>query len=170
MFVFVCGGVRSGKSSFAEEYAVSINKGRLVYGATSIPYDEEMKERVKRHRENRGDKWLTIEKSSNLHEIANRLKKEDTLLIDCLTIWLSNEMFGEKNSKDIVQDIVKQIEVLKDNVDNLIIVSNDIFRGISNYSKETEDYMKKLGSIHIELVKVCDEAYECIYGIPVKRR
>lgn len=168
MICFISGGVRSGKSSYAEEYVNKIVTHRKIYLATSVPYDSEMKQRVKRHQMNRKNKhWLTIEKEKNLQEIIPSLKKDDTVLLDCLTLLLSNEMFNETIALDVVDKIVDNIEVIHNSIKDLVIVSNDLFSGLNDFEDYTNEYIKNLGKLHIQIVEKADEAYECVSGIKI---
>lgn len=171
MLIFISGGVRSGKSSFAEKLVTELNENRKIYLATSIPYDNEMKERVTKHQNSRKDLgWTTIEKSTNLDEIIPLLNKDDVVLIDCLTLWLSNEMFSDQIKIDVNNDIMKSIKNINNEVKDLVIVSNDIFSGVPSYEETTLTYIKNLGNLHVEIVKISNVAYECISGIPIKRK
>ncbi|XMB85783.1 bifunctional adenosylcobinamide kinase/adenosylcobinamide-phosphate guanylyltransferase [Mycoplasmatota bacterium WC44] len=116
------------------------------------------------------DNWDTIEKNNDLSEIIDRLNSDDTVLIDCLTIWLSNEMFRDEIKLDVVDKMLDTIEKINSKVRNLVIVSNDIFSGVNNYDDLTRAYLSNLGDLHIKIVKMANEAYECISGLPVKRK
>ena len=103
--IFITGGVRSGKSSFAEKLAVKIayrrTGGGLNYIATGVPFDTEMKERIKQHQQDRKTakyQWKTVEQSINIGAIADRFNNRDILLLDCVTTLLNNELFS--SSKD----------------------------------------------------------------------
>jgi len=168
---FVSGGVRSGKSTFAEKLVKKLTISRRVYLATAKVYDNEMSERVKKHREDRKmDNWYSIEKPTDITDI-NLLNKDDVVLIDCLTNLVANEMFD--NSLDVEQVIEKvfnQIVKLNENINDLVIVSNDLFSAKDDYSLETENYIKALGRLHCKICSVADQAYELSYGIAIKRK
>ncbi|HET7615515.1 MAG TPA: bifunctional adenosylcobinamide kinase/adenosylcobinamide-phosphate guanylyltransferase, partial [Bacillales bacterium] len=97
--IFVSGGVRSGKSTFAERLAArraNSEKGTLHYVATGRAVDAEMAQRIQHHRRGReasGAGWKTVECSSGLEQIAHKFHENSVILIDCLTTWLSNELF-----------------------------------------------------------------------------
>jgi adenosylcobinamide kinase/adenosylcobinamide-phosphate guanylyltransferase len=179
MICFVSGGVRSGKSTFAEKYAHHYQVDRKIYIATSIPYDDEMKSRVKNHRDHRKmDGWITFEKPMKLDQVISELKDEDVVLIDCLTIWLSNEMFEEQTdeeriielSNDIIDGMIQTIITIENKVKALVIVSNDVFENADTLYGITEQYVRNLGILHQRLAEIADEVYESVAGIQVRRK
>jgi adenosylcobinamide kinase/adenosylcobinamide-phosphate guanylyltransferase len=89
--VFVIGGCRSGKSSHALQIAEDMPGGRKFYIATCVPQDDEMRQRVAKHQRERSQTWVTIEEPLGLpQDISQNSPKADVLLVDCLTLWLSN--------------------------------------------------------------------------------
>ncbi|MCI0468918.1 MAG: bifunctional adenosylcobinamide kinase/adenosylcobinamide-phosphate guanylyltransferase, partial [Nitrospirae bacterium] len=88
--IFITGGARSGKSSFALSEALKV-KGRKAYIATAEALDSEMKERIKRHKKDRGDVWDTFEEPLGIANVIKKIKdRYSVILLDCLTLWLSN--------------------------------------------------------------------------------
>ncbi|MED4453670.1 bifunctional adenosylcobinamide kinase/adenosylcobinamide-phosphate guanylyltransferase [Metabacillus fastidiosus] len=173
MLIFVSGGVRSGKSYFAEQKAMELasDSKELHYIATSIVYDEEMKKRIRKHQEDRtksGLQWNTVECSANIGEIASRFSKKDVVLIDCLTTLLANEMFSEQNEDE--QSILLALQKIANNSFAVIIVSNEIFSSGTMYERETLNYMRKLGRLHVEIAAVAKEVYLVENGIPRKKK
>ena len=97
--IYVTGGAKSGKSRFAEELAMK--KEKRIYLATSIPFDNEMKSRVKRHKEQRGNDWTTIEAYRDIEEILQNVEniaETEVILLDCLTNMVTNIMIMEKET------------------------------------------------------------------------
>lgn len=172
MLIFISGGVRSGKSTLGERYVNKLSKGDKVYLATSKTYDDEMVERIKKHQNDREKKgFITIEKSENVGEIINKLKKTDTVLLDCLGTLVANEMFYDYTIKynqalkeKITGKIFNELISIKKAVDNLIIISNEIFSDGIKYDPATEDYIEVLGSLHIKIADISDKAIECVFG------
>lgn len=162
MLTFVSGGVRSGKSSFAEE--IVDQHPDKVYIATMKVYDDEMKERVVLHQERRHG-YRTIEQSSCLEQILDSLNPEDVVLLDCLTNWLTNEMFGVETTLDVVDKMLEVVFEMKDRVKKLVIVSNDVFTGVTKYDDYTMRFLQNLGILHQKIVKEADEVYELYAGI-----
>lgn len=172
MFVFISGGVRSGKSKLGEQIANELAKGNKIYLATSKVYDDEMKDRIKRHQENREKKdFITIEKSENISEILNKLNPADTVLMDCLGTLVANEMFGDYEGiytdelkNNVLRKIFSDIILIKNNTENFIIISNEIFSDGITYDLATEVYIEVLGQLHIKIAKVAEKAIECVFG------
>ncbi|MDT8859292.1 bifunctional adenosylcobinamide kinase/adenosylcobinamide-phosphate guanylyltransferase [Alkalihalobacillus sp. MEB130] len=175
MIIFVSGGARSGKSRFAEELAVSIyrtqqektNKGRLYYIATSKRSDTEMEERIKIHQNMRVKEWETHEESYGFHSFLDSCKKTDVILVDCLTIWVSNVMFDlHYNSKQIEMIVNEWVKIAWDNDFHLIFVSNDVNEELPHSSQGVQQYMYMLQVVHKIIVQQADKAIQVIAGLP----
>ncbi len=181
--IFISGGVRSGKSTFAELYASQLARKRnssLYYLATSISFDEEMEKRIEHHQHTRNKSrhhWQTIERASNL---AQAMKKEhvgSVMLLDCLTVWLNNEFYErnitEETSVDSVtwnqvkNHIINEIRTISQHVDTLIIVSNDIFHDQKNQTNYVNIYSQMLGELHQLIVKEAYQAYSVESSMPI---
>ncbi|MBA4536853.1 bifunctional adenosylcobinamide kinase/adenosylcobinamide-phosphate guanylyltransferase [Bacillus aquiflavi] len=179
--IFITGGVRSGKSSFAESLATSYaekTSGRLHYIACGQAADHEMEERIRRHqlvRQNSPIPWKTWECFLNLGTLASHFTKRDVVLLDCVTTLLDNELFshyetGEWQSKKfqnhVEQSIVANIAQLKNNSIVTVVVSNELLN--EPIHEETSlTYGRLLGSIHQQIVKMADEAFLVEAGIHV---
>ncbi|MFB4163473.1 bifunctional adenosylcobinamide kinase/adenosylcobinamide-phosphate guanylyltransferase [Alteribacillus sp. JSM 102045] len=175
MLTFICGGVRSGKSSWGEDYAEKLQAGgRLIYIATARTTDSEMKKRIdlhKKERQLRSDAWLTIEQSKRLDVCAKSISKNDIIFLDCLTTWLSNEVFSDVEPpqlSSVVKDRVKSaVSVLEDACSHLIIISNDLFQEPIPESEQVYRYIKILGELHQYFTDQAELAVKMEYGIPV---
>lgn len=175
MLIFISGGVRSGKSTFGENTAEKLAAkcgGRKIYLATALVYDDEMRERVKRHQLNRSQKgYTTIEKSSDIAEITDKLTRHDTVLLDCLGNLAANEMFGGADGQEpntdisLADKIFDDIQNVKNASGNLIIISNEIFSSGIRYDKAIEAYVALLGRLHVMIAGIADTAVECACGI-----
>jgi adenosylcobinamide kinase / adenosylcobinamide-phosphate guanylyltransferase len=175
MLIFISGGVRSGKSTFGERVAEKLalkQGGRKIYLATARIYDEEMRRRVERHRQNRAKKgYTTIEKEKKISEIAGVLKRNDTILLDCLGNLTANEMFGSElieakfNTEfTLAEKIFSDIQVVNGTAANLIVISNEIFSDGIEYESATEAYIEVLGRLHIKIAAASDIAVEAVFG------
>ncbi len=176
MLIFISGGVRSGKSTLGERLANKLAVGRKVYLATSRHYDEEMERRIEKHRNSRANKgFSTIEKSENIGELD--FNKSDTVLLDCLGTLTANEMFydysadfNEAFCQRVVDKIYKDVIEVAGKIENLIIISNEIFSDGIIYDKATEAYIFVLGALHVKLAKASQKAIECAYGFNIYHR
>jgi adenosylcobinamide kinase/adenosylcobinamide-phosphate guanylyltransferase len=171
MIVFVSGGARSGKSRYAERVATLIHErnrnSRLYYLATANRSDQEMIERIEKHKTGRHESWITLEE---MHHLTNGIiccRSGDILLLDCLTIWLSNVMFDSEWDVDqIERQLVSFIEVSAQNRIHLIIVSNDLNEGMDGRYESVRDYIKTLEKLHRTIISRVDQAVQVIAGIP----
>ncbi len=167
MITFIAGGVRSGKSNFAEELIKQ--EHNKIYLATALNKDKEMEERIKHHQITRSeDGYKTIEQPFNLGEIMNRVNENDVVLLDCLTNLLANEMYV--NGNDDMSQILGDLFNLETRVKHLVIVSNDVFSSGIEYDTSVKKYMKSLGYLHQLIIQNALDAYELIYNIPLKRK
>ena len=121
--ILVTGGARSGKSNFAEKLCKDQNNN-TAYIATSIPFDDEMKERVKKHKESRPQNWKTYEIYKDIYTIINDISKEHkTVILDCVTLLVNNLMFTyEIDIDNSTQDEINGLEkYIKEQVEKLLI-------------------------------------------------
>ncbi|WP_353893883.1 bifunctional adenosylcobinamide kinase/adenosylcobinamide-phosphate guanylyltransferase [Proteinivorax hydrogeniformans] len=180
--VLVTGGARSGKSLYSEEMAKKLGN-KILYVATSIPYDDEMKKRIEDHRNSRPDYWETYEGFKNLHKVLEEKGKDyDGVLLDCITVMITNLMFSEQNFDEskiqqesvdkVEKEISKQLTLLvntaKEKGINLILVTNEVGSGIVPESKLGRVFRDLAGRANQLLAKRADEVYLLVSSIPVK--
>ena len=168
--VFVSGGTRSGKSSFAQKYAESI-PGKRTYIATAISFDAEMEQRIKKHQQQREDNWhKLIEEPYNLKDIILSLNsKTDVALLDCITLWLNNLFFKfNENIEKINNEIDIFINSIKKINYNLFIVSNEVGMGIVPENKLARIFRDISGETNQKLAKISDEFYICFSGYALR--
>ena len=173
--IFITGGVRSGKSSYAERTAEKIAAragGNLYYIATGVSFDSEMKERIRKHQEDRKNQqvhWNTMEKSVSIGDLAPHVQDQDILLLDCVTTLLNNELYagGHKSEKSVYDKMISGILALRGRAGTLIVVSNEVLNEPLLDNALVLSYKRLLGSIHQRLVEESDQAYLVEAGIPV---
>jgi len=199
MLHIVYGGSASGKSSYAESFAMSLQgEGRLLYIATMYPYkwntteiDPETMQRIERHRAMRADKGFdTVECYRHVEHIV--AKRQDVLLLECMSNLLANEMYLEQDSDDgglaetmsevektgvgmsetlspVSKKIVQALVNLSTRVQELVIVTNDVFSdgGSLTYDESTREYVKNLAEINCALARVAETVTEVVCGFPV---
>ena len=168
MIVVLIGGSGSGKSEFAENIALQLNTGKLVYIATMQPFDEESKVRVKRHQKMRQSKnFRTIECYTGLANV--KVAKNTTALLECMSNLVANEMFSEEGAKENTLVAIKRgITQLAEQTDNLLIVTNNVFEDGFRYDEETTRYMKLLSEINRWICQMADKVVEVVHGVPVE--
>lgn len=183
VLTFIIGGVRSGKSAYAENLAYSflINKTqRLIYIATSKVSDEEMSFRIRKHQKDRldsGFQWMTWEQERHLEQLLPAIDEGDVIVVDCLTTLLANELFIEEENWRNIQfqytlqeRITSFFEEGKFRNIKMILVSNELLYDGISYDEGTVTYLKLLGNIHQHLVKLADEVYLIEAGISQKMK
>ncbi|MCP3740886.1 bifunctional adenosylcobinamide kinase/adenosylcobinamide-phosphate guanylyltransferase [Rossellomorea sp. BNER] len=177
---FITGGVRSGKSYFAEQLAKKLaisTTTKLHYLATAQSTDYEMKKRILRHkldRQHSDVKWTTWECPNNIQTLTCHFSKKDTVLLDCLTTLLTNEMFSEErnwtdpNVQDkIIKKIIDPLYELKKNVHTLLLVSNEVLNEPDHNNELITVYQRMIGILHQRFVLESTQAYLIEAGIPV---
>jgi adenosylcobinamide kinase/adenosylcobinamide-phosphate guanylyltransferase len=161
--VLVLGGARSGKSRFAQALAESTSSQRLFI-ATAQAGDGEMAARIARHRADRGSGWETHEEPLELAAALRAEAREDrALLVDCVTLWLSNLMSAGR-------DLDREISVLAKEIARLsgpaILVSNEVGLGIVPESKLGREFRDWQGRANQELAKACEAVVFLAAGLP----
>ncbi|MCP4179661.1 MAG: bifunctional adenosylcobinamide kinase/adenosylcobinamide-phosphate guanylyltransferase [bacterium] len=166
MVYLLTGGVRSGKSSYALQLAGRAEKP--FYIATAWAGDEEMDERIKNHKAERGERWTTIEESIALDQAITQAinSGSDCIVLDCITMWVSNLLMDDKI--DINLHINNLLEKLNkaNNVD-IIMVTNEVGLGIVPDNELSRKYRDLLGFTNQKLAKIVDKAIFMISGIPM---
>ncbi len=141
----VLGGARSGKSRHAEAL-VEGQPGACVYLATAEALDGEMSERIREHRERRGPRWETIEEPLDLIGALQKAARPDAaVLVDCLTLWLSNLMGAERS---IEAETEKLVSVLPDLAGPVVFVSNEVGQGIVPENALARAFVDHAGRLH----------------------
>lgn len=179
--ILVTGGARSGKSSFAENMARKLGDF-ILYVATSIAFDEEMKLRIKKHREQRPEQWETLEAYKDMDiNLKDKLEGKSGIMLDCITIMLTNIMLEENldwNSlqsaeileleKKVNDEIYKLIDVINSSNKTFILVTNEVGMGIVPENALSRVFRDMAGRVNQLLAKAADEVYFCVSGIPMK--
>jgi len=168
--IFITGGARSGKSSFAEKLA-STPGNDVVFFATAEALDKEMADRIKKHKSKRSRTWRTVEEPININ-ILNEFKNfEGAVILDCITLWLSNMMhkFGIEEVEDrILEDIWTLLKTVKTSKFTLIVVSNELGLGIVPENRLAREFRDIAGKCNQLIARVADEVYFMISGIELK--
>jgi adenosylcobinamide kinase/adenosylcobinamide-phosphate guanylyltransferase len=159
----ILGGARSGKSRLAEQ--IAIDSGLPVtYIATATAGDDEMKARIELHRQQRPDHWQTIEAPLNLAETLQQHAAEDhCIMVDCLTLWLSNHLCAENNLATICRQLTETITTLPG---TLIMVSNEVGMGVVPMGELSRQFVDESGRLHQALAQQCDRVILTVAGLP----
>lgn len=178
MFHLITGGSGSGKSEYAESQVVSMRQelsreGKcpdVIYIATMMPYGEEGRRRIERHRKLRAGKgFLTKECFVNLPATTLEEIPEDAIVIlECMSNLVANELYNEDGAKETtVTSVIEGIKLLQKKTAGLVVVTNDVFLEADSYSPEMQEYKKVLGKINLEMAKMADKVTEVVAGMPI---
>lgn len=161
----ILGGARSGKSKLAEQ-AAEASGLRKVYIATAQAGDAEMAQRIELHRERRGTSWQLIEEPVDLAKALKEAAREDTcILVDCLTLWLSNCLFCGDES-EWPRQRAALLEALPELPGHIIFVSNEISMGVIPMGEVTRQFVDEAGLLHQTLAEICDRVTLSVAGLP----
>jgi adenosylcobinamide kinase/adenosylcobinamide-phosphate guanylyltransferase len=167
--VLVLGGARSGKSAFALREASAASGARKAYVATARPEDEEMRERIERHRRERGEDWWTVEEPVALPSALIALAEEGfgTIVLDCLTLWLSNLLARGEDVPVRTEELLSALEQARSGA-SLFIVSNEVGTGIVPEGALARRFRDDAGWLNQKVAARADEAYLVVAGLTVK--
>lgn len=159
---FVLGGAASGKSAFAEGLVVQTGAPK-VYLATAEIYDNEMRAKVDAHLEMRGESWRTIEAPRDLGPALKSVTRDEVVLLDCATMWLSNHMLAES---DIASETMTLVEAIHGCEGRVVIVSNEVGMGIVPDNKLARRFRDLQGKLNQKLAAEADLAVFVVAGLP----
>ncbi len=161
----ILGGARSGKSHYAEKLAIESGK-EVVYIATAKVLDEEMVQRVSRHKTDRPTEWETIEEPLALADSLQHWASPDrVILVDCLTMWLTNLL--SDSDKSLLQNELDQLlSCLPELPGTLIFVSNEVGMGIIPMGELTRVFVDEAGRLHQQLAQLVDNVVLMVAGLP----
>ncbi|MFH1153600.1 MAG: bifunctional adenosylcobinamide kinase/adenosylcobinamide-phosphate guanylyltransferase [Pseudomonadota bacterium] len=164
----VIGGCRSGKSRYALDKANSLGGTKNMFIATSIPEDPDMEDRVRRHRKERGNKWITAEVPVDIAAcIHEQSSGADVILVDCLTLWVSNLMLSRVDHDGILEKTRALVEVLGKASCPVILVSNEVGAGIVPENRLARQFRDMAGFVNQRMAAAADKVVWMVAGIPV---
>ncbi len=165
---FMTGGARLGKSSFAEGLADGLS-GKRAYLATAQALDPEMVERIARHRERRGATWDTYEEPLAVAELVRKLNgRYEALLLDCLTLWLSNIMARTDDDQVVLERANDLTAAVRAYRGRCIVVSNEVGLGIVPENPLARRFRDLAGIVNQRMAGAADEAFFMAAGLPMK--
>lgn len=181
--ILVLGGVRSGKSAFAERLAQAISD-KVLYVATAVATDDEMLDRVAMHRKRRAASWQTAELPENVGSSLRHLAGAvDVVLIDCLSLLVSNILFGVPGSRsevdvvvgdtnrmgdDVWRELDELIESYRDSSATFIVVSNEVGNGVVPPYPAGRLFRDTLGLANQRIAAAADKVYLLVAGVPIE--
>lgn len=182
----ITGGARSGKSTFAEELTKKMARWKygtpdkgVLYIATAVPFDEEMQERIRRHQLQRPNSWRTVEQFEGLQEVI-RTAQEQVILLDCVTVMISNLLFagglGDEPELEQVQRLEQSITLeirsmleaiqIRDECE-VIVVTNELGMGLVPAYPLGRIFRDIAGRVNQQIAAASDAVYLVVSGIPV---
>jgi adenosylcobinamide kinase/adenosylcobinamide-phosphate guanylyltransferase len=166
--IFVIGGCRSGKSTYALQTAEKMPAERKIFIATCVPQDDEMKQRVAKHQTTRSRSWTTVEEPLKLWEaILQNSRRADVILIDCLTLWVSNLLMETDDEEKLEEAISQLIDTLKKVTCSIVLVSNEVGTGIVPENRLARQYRDIIGLANQAVAKTASKVIWMVAGIPV---
>ena len=172
--IMVTGGSRSGKSVIAEQKAKEYGKRSVLYLATAIPIDDDMKERIRMHQERRDPEWGT-------YEVVRNTEK-NTILLDCVTVMITNILFEEEDrdfdkisaseveklENEVIKELSNLVKAIRDEDKTLVIVSNEVGMSLVPSYRLGRIFSDISGKANQVLASLSDEVYVAISGLPLR--
>ncbi|ETN95944.1 bifunctional adenosylcobinamide kinase/adenosylcobinamide-phosphate guanylyltransferase [Zhouia amylolytica] len=164
MIYYITGGERSGKSSYAQNLALSLSK-TPKYLATSRVWDEDHQQRIQRHIEDRDERWISVEEEKF---ISNVIFANDVVVVDCVTLWLTNFYMDTKHDRDeslklAKEEFTKILEIPA----TIIIISNEIGMGLHADTHMGRKFTELQGWMNQHIAKHADKATFMVSGLPI---
>ena len=172
-FIFIVGGAKSGKSSFAQDLASKLST-RLTYIATAEAGDKEMRERIARHRISRGKGWEVIEEPLDVAGVLSSVKRGRCIIIDCLTLLISNWLMSLKSRRlsaredEFRKRLLELIRQIKKPSSTVIVVSNEVGAGIVPSNALARLFCNIQGEANQLMAREADEVFLMAAGIPIR--
>jgi adenosylcobinamide kinase / adenosylcobinamide-phosphate guanylyltransferase len=179
-FTFITGGARSGKSSLALALAAErvSDPASIAFIATAVRGDDEMTERIRRHREERPAAWTTYEEPFEAASAVRRavMARHEFVILDCVTLLVSNwlcrepsdDMLTGQRAEDTLDEARSLAEACSNDAGHAIVVSNEVGMGIVPLNDLARRYRDVAGSANQILAAAADEVYLCASGIPIR--
>ena len=165
--ILVLGGCRSGKSGHALQLAENLGETR-IFVATCVPRDAEMQQRVDRHQQERDASWTTLEVATELADaIRTHSHSTEVMLVDCLTLWLSNLLMETAEGNRIRERIADLADAVQSAPNPVILVSNEVGAGIVPENRLARKYRDLAGWTNQAMAAACDRVVWTVAGIPV---
>lgn len=166
--ILITGGDRSGKSAYAEQMALQ-QSNSPIYMATAHPWDEEFRERIRRHQERRGPQWTNIEEERELskHDVTGRV-----VLVDCLTLWATNFFYENETVQAPVSSVLQKLQTEFDHFTQqeatFIFVTNEIGMGGVSANSVQRRFTDLMGWLNQYVAAHANEVILMVSGIPVR--
>lgn len=165
--IYISGGARSGKSRLAQQMAEAM-EGRHIFVATAQAYDAEMADRIRRHQQDRDQRWESVEAPLDLASTITLYGQASSiLLVDCITLWLTNHMLA---GNDLDGERDRLCAAMAECSARLILVSNEVGMGIVPDNALARQFRDEAGRTNQQLAALAQQAYFTVSGIPMRLR
>jgi len=166
--ILILGGARSGKSTYAIELAKGPDK-KVAFIATCLPLDKEMKKRIEIHKRQRPSEWQTFEETKDISTLLKKIGSHfNVVIIDCLTLFISNLLSEGLDDKDIVGRVNNTLNLLKLKKCKSIIVSNEVGLGIVPRNKLARRFRDLAGKVNQMVAQKAENVFFMASGLPLK--
>ncbi|WP_147125905.1 bifunctional adenosylcobinamide kinase/adenosylcobinamide-phosphate guanylyltransferase [Shimia ponticola] len=159
----VLGGASSGKSLWAENLTNSYNLPKH-YIATAQAFDDEMRAKIDQHKQQRGPNWVTHEAPFDVAAVLSTIPSTDVVLLDCLTLWLSNQLLAETDLEKTCEALISAISACPAPI---IMVSNEVGQGVVPESRLGRAFRSAQGRLNQQLATLCDPVVVVMAGLPL---
>jgi adenosylcobinamide kinase/adenosylcobinamide-phosphate guanylyltransferase len=165
--ILITGGCRSGKSRYALDYS-NQHFSKKLYLATCEALDEEMAQRIAHHKKMRSPEWQTIEEPLEIVEKTRQYGDDvDVILLDCITLWLSNLLMRRKDDPEIIRETGRLIEAIKQCLASFIVVTNEVGMGIVPGDPLSRRFRDLSGMVNQKMTEAADRVVFMVSGIPL---
>ncbi len=165
--IFVTGGCRSGKSQFALDFANRHFRKKL-YLATCEAFDEEMAKRIEDHKKKRASDWRTVEEPVRIADAIRECRNNtEVVLLDCITLWLSNLLLRQKSDHEVMNEVTTLIDMVKQGPSSSIIVSNEVGMGIVPVDPLGRRFRDLAGMANQKIAEAAQTVVFMVSGMPL---
>jgi adenosylcobinamide kinase/adenosylcobinamide-phosphate guanylyltransferase len=167
MLIFITGGARSGKSRHALELARRLAK-KIVFVATATASDEDMRQRIARHRRERPKQWKTLENPTDLSEVFSKVPRDtELLLVDCLTLYVSGRLVAGEREEKIEARVEKFCKAAAASRMSVLLISNEVGSGLVPTTEWGLRFRDDLGRANQTAARYADQVIWMVSGLPV---
>lgn len=164
MHTLILGGIKSGKSRLAESLATAVGGQDVLFIATATESDDEMRERINKHRNSRPAHWTVVEEPLAIAGVIHE-QSHPCVVVDCLTLWLTNLLLCD-DADQFPRQRSELIAVLSQIKNPVIMVSNEVNMGVVPLGELSRRFCDEAGLLHQELAAICDNVVLTVAGIP----
>jgi adenosyl cobinamide kinase/adenosyl cobinamide phosphate guanylyltransferase len=166
MLTFLVGGARSGKSTLAVQLGER-HDGPVTFVATAEPFDDDMRERVQRHRDERPPSWTTVECPVELAAAVRSVPADHFLIVDCLTVWFANLLVHVTSPTEILRytdDVNEALRARAEAGGGAVVVSNEVGLGVHPETELGREYRDELGRVNQQVAAIADTTLFMVAG------